>query len=279
MDERNAVMPSPFPGMDPYLEEPRLWPDVHHELISDARAILNKRLRPRYFVRIEERVYVSDEFDPGREFIIPDLRIAGPKRGRPMAGIVGRRNGKSTAGAAVADPIEITSLLDDEIHEARLEVVDAADKHIVTVIEFVSPTNKAAGSRGRESYVDKRREVMSSPSHFVEIDLLRGGTPIYPRSIVPAHEYLVHVSRRVDPLRRRGFVWPIRLDQRLPEILIPLRGNDSDAKLDLQAVLSKSYERGAYDLAVDYGRPAVPPLKGEWAKWARRILTARRKRG
>jgi hypothetical protein len=32
-------MPSPFPGMDPYLEAPELWPDVHHRLISDFHSV------------------------------------------------------------------------------------------------------------------------------------------------------------------------------------------------------------------------------------------------
>lgn len=53
-------MPSPFPGMDPYLESPTLWPDVHHGLISESQAALNPNLRPRYVARVELRVYVSD---------------------------------------------------------------------------------------------------------------------------------------------------------------------------------------------------------------------------
>ena len=69
-------MPSPFPGMDPYLEEPGLWPDVHHRLITVTSDTLAAALRPKYYVRIEERVYLSDESDPGRRVIIPDVRIA-----------------------------------------------------------------------------------------------------------------------------------------------------------------------------------------------------------
>ena len=47
-------MPSPFPGPDPYLEDPRSWRDVHHRLISAASDLLNDQTRPKYFVRIEE---------------------------------------------------------------------------------------------------------------------------------------------------------------------------------------------------------------------------------
>ena len=65
-------MPSPFPGMDPYLEEPGLWPDVHHNLITFAARFLTQQLRPKYYARVEERVYISDENDPGRRVIVPD---------------------------------------------------------------------------------------------------------------------------------------------------------------------------------------------------------------
>jgi Protein of unknown function (DUF4058) len=66
-------MPSPFPGMDPYLETPDLWPDVHHELMSQIRAALNPRIKPHYVARVELRVYISDEDDPGRKALVPDL--------------------------------------------------------------------------------------------------------------------------------------------------------------------------------------------------------------
>ncbi len=68
-------MPSPFPGMDPYLEAPELWPNVHHGLISEIQATLHQRLRPRYRSLVEERVYISDEMDPGRKVIVPDVAI------------------------------------------------------------------------------------------------------------------------------------------------------------------------------------------------------------
>ena len=68
-------MPSPFPGMDPFLEDPGLWPDVHHALISELQAFLNQNLSKRYVARVEERVYLAeydDDIDP--IFRIPDLR-------------------------------------------------------------------------------------------------------------------------------------------------------------------------------------------------------------
>ena len=51
-------MPSPFPGMDPYLEEPARWPDVHQRLITYIADALQPQIRPRYHARMGERVYI-----------------------------------------------------------------------------------------------------------------------------------------------------------------------------------------------------------------------------
>ncbi|MCL4201904.1 MAG: DUF4058 family protein [Pirellulaceae bacterium] len=263
-------MSSPFPGMDPYLEEPGLWPDVHHAIISEMQAVLNRAVRPAYHVRVEERVYISDEDDPGREVIVPDLRVAESDLRRhrnPVPGTI------STATLDISEPLVLTTLIDDEIHEARLEVIDRTDRSVVTVIEVLSPANKTPGSRGRASYIEKRREVMTSDSHFVEIDLLRAGTRMPTREMLPPADYLVHVSR--NDLRPRGLIWPVMLAQRLPVIPIPLRGNDPEVPLDLQQTLNAAYERGAYDLAVDYHRQPVPPLNDEQRQWASELVEAK----
>lgn len=262
-------MPSPFPGMDPYLEEPGLWPDVHHGLISQLQATLNAQLRPRYHVRVEERVYVSDEGDPGRAVIVPDLRVVGPHKGRSAAAVAP----ETIAAAAVAEPVVVTTLVDDEIHEARLEVLDGVERAAVTVIEILSPSNKVPGSRGRSSYEQKRRDVMNSPSHWVEIDLLRAGVGFLRSPEVPPHHYSVHVSRKGK--RPKGTVWPILVTQRLPVIHVPLRGKDPDADVDLQAVLDTAYDRAAYDMEVDYRNDPDPPLEGETAVWADQLLRAK----
>lgn len=254
-------MASPFPGMDPYLEDPALWPDVHHELISVARERLNRKLRPKYHVRIEERVYISDENDPGRKAIVPDIKI------RQLSGRL------DISAVAVVEPIVLTTLIEDEIHEARLEVIDREQRSVVTVIEIVSPTNKIVGSRGRASYEQKRVEVMKSPSHFVEIDLLRDGMSIQTRELLPRADYYVHVSKK--EARPKGIVWPILLPQRLPIIDIPLLVEDPDVKLDLQTVLNTAYERAAYDLDIDYCRSPVPPFPADYSEWADRLLKER----
>ena len=255
-------MSSPFPGMDPYLEDPSRWPDVHHGLIATMCRMLVGQLAPRYLVRVEERVYVSGEEDVGRSVIVPDLPVTRrPGERRPFG---------TTGPSAIAEPIEL-ELLDDEVHEARLAVLDREYRQLTAVIEVVSPTNKVWGAAGRDSYARKRAEVAASPAHFVEIDLLRAGTPLYAKEMFPPHEYLVHVSRATGGPRRRHQFWPIGLDQVLPVVAVPLRPGDPDAGLDLQAALTTVYAERRYDLDLDYTRDPVPPLTGELVEWARTI--------
>jgi hypothetical protein len=263
-------MPSPFPGMDPYLEEPGLWPDVHLELISAARELLNIQLLPKYYARVEDRVYISDEHDPGRRVIAPDPRVARTRSNDSIGMPAGEVAGMA---AATVEPLEVTTLIEDEIHEPRVEVIDRFDRTVVAVIEILSPANKVASSRSRASYEQKREEVMRPPSHFIEIDLLRAGEGFPPYESLPPHDYRVHLSR--IERRPRGLLWPIRLEQRLPSIRVPLRGDDPDARLDLQSVLDTAYRRASYEAELDYRAPAPGPLSAEQEAWIDRLLRER----
>lgn len=252
--------------MDPYLESPTVWGDFHHSFISSIKGALNAELAPRYYVRVEERVYIADEDDPSRIEIIPDARVLqGALSGSPYLG------GQEEGAVAVSEPIVRTTLLDEETREAFLNIYDAEYREIVTVIEVLSPTNKLRGSRGRDSFLKKRREVMNSPAHWVEIDLLREGVPALPPDIfLPPCEYYVHVSRVQE--RPKGRIWPIRLREKLPAVGVPLREGDEDAKLDLQAVMNETYDRSAYQVSTDYAADPVPPLPPDLATWADAIL-------
>jgi hypothetical protein len=211
--------------MDPYLEAPDLWPDVHHQLISEIQATLNRLLRPHHVARIQLRVYIPDE--DGVRFI-------------------------------------------DEIEEARLEIRHRESKSLVTVIEVLSPANKIRGSRGRASFMEKRRDTLASDVHWVEIDLLRAGHPSVTRPPLVPSDYRVMVSRAGE--RTRALYWPVGVRQPLPVIGIPLRGKDPDVPLDLGAVLTAAYDHGAYDLSVDYRREPDPPLPADDAAWADALL-------
>jgi hypothetical protein len=262
-------MPSPFPGMDPYLEAPRLWPDVHHSLISGIRQQLNPQLRPKYVARIEERVYISDETDPGRKAIIPDLHlVAVDPRGAAVA------SSNQSSQGETAQAVEVVELIEQEIHEPRIEILDADSRHVVTVIEVLSPTNKIRGSEGRREYMKKRRSVIASPTHLVEIDLLRDGAPVFVGQELPPHEYGVYVSRASDDARR-GLFWPIQLSQKLPEIAIPLRAGDSDVRLNLQSVLDSQYADAGYDVDIDYGKNPEIALTAAAARWTDDLLRAK----
>jgi hypothetical protein len=258
-------MPSPFPGLDPYLEKPSLWPDVHIELITAIRALLNRQLDSRYFAQIQERVYISTEDDPGRMMLSPDVQVASQvlelRHSMPAAG---------TEAAEIAEPLVLETLLDEEIHEPYVEIVDASSHKVVTVLEVLSPTNKFSRSQGLKSFREKRRAITRSRAHWVEIDLLRRGVSLPLRKRIRPHEYFVHVSP--VQLRSSGWVWPIRLSQRLPVVRIPLQRGDDDIRLDLQDVLDTAYDHASYNRVIDYTKEPVPPLKPEWREWSGRWL-------
>jgi hypothetical protein len=148
-----------------------------------------------------------------------------------------------------------------------LEIRDRDGWQLVTVIELLSPANKYAGP-DREQYLAKRRELLASAVHFVEIDLLRGG-PRMPMENLPECDYCVLVSR-VETRPEAG-VWPIRLREPLPPVRIPLRPPHADAQLDLQPVLHRIYDAAGYEDYI-YRGPPHPQLNAEDAAWARQFV-------
>jgi hypothetical protein len=250
--------------MDPYLEDPAVWHGVHANLIVAFQELLNRVVRPKYVARVEERLYMVPDDDPFTNIErIPDVKV---ETAPPWAG------GATVAAGAltIAEPVIVQGGL---IRETRVEILQAGDRALVTVIELLSPSNKVQGSAGRESFLAKRNEVMNSAANWVEIDLLR--TP--PRAgRFRNHQYLVHSSPA--SLRPANKYWPILLAHPLPVVGIPLRAPDPDAPLDLQAALTMAYDRAAYDATADYKAPPVPPLAPELAKWAKKHLKSRKVR-
>jgi hypothetical protein len=253
--------------MDPYLEKPSLWPDVHHEIISVTRATLTRLLRPKYAVLVEERVYLAEDNDPGREVRIPDARVTLA----PSASATTQLS--PYPQVPVTEPIAVAQLDDEEVRESYLTIVDPEGHKIITLIEVLSPSNKTPGSAGYDSYRSKRREILNSKTHLVEIDLLRKGRPPYPKAGLLLSEYQVHVC--AQRRHREEFVWPIKLRERLPVIRIPLKHEDPDVPLDLQEVLTTAYDRAGYDLILDYRRDPDPPLPSEHWQWAEELLRAK----
>lgn len=257
-------MPSPFPGMDPYLEDPAIWSNLHQRLITYTADALQPRIRPRYHAHIGERVYVVH---PPRS-VYPDVFVTKRQPAHVPAG-------HAPEAALEPDAPVIIPLPSEEIREVFIEIIDVAHGgRVVTVIEVLSPANKTPG-KDHEQYRRKQEEVLSSEASLVEIDLLRAGQHTV---AVPAHYlipyqpwcYLVSIIRagRQD----QAEAYPITLQQRLPRIVIPLAEPDPDTVLDLQAVFDQCYENAAYADLIDYTADPKVPLAPEDAAWANRLL-------
>lgn len=260
-------MPSPFPGMDPYLEQPGFWPDIHHGLISEIQAQLIPQVRPKYGVRVEVYVYVSDDGDPGRKAMIPDARVDDAPSYSGRRGQSGR-----TSSSVISEPETIT-LLDEEIEVAFVEIWELKTNSLVTVIEVLSPINKIAGSAGRHAFLAKRRGVLNAQVNWVEIDLLRAGKPTAINAMSQRSDYRVIVVRAGS--FREGPCWCFNVRQPMPVIGIPLKGKDPDVPLDLGAVLQSAYDRAGWDIWVDYTKPPIEPLAPDDAKWANKLLRSK----
>ena len=241
-------MPSPFPGMDPYLESPQVWPDFHSRFINVMSEQLVPLVRPRYSVRIEERVYL--EFEPeGREGPIrPDLTLS--DRGDGSAAPAPR-------SSTTAVPVKVAVVVPDEVREVALVIRHLELQRVVTVVELLSPSNKRSRSVGRDTYLEKRNAVLKSPAHLMEVDLLRGGERMPMREELPAGDYHVILSREEKRPDCDVYSWSVR--DPLPEIPIPLAEDDPDISLSFQSVLDTVYERAGYDYTVNYGNSSTPP--------------------
>jgi hypothetical protein len=251
-----------FPGMDPYLEDPALWPGVHASFVVYLRDHLLPFLRPRYIAAVEERVYVEG---PDRE-IIPDVWLRQTIANRPVSA--------TTAVDEDAPVLVEAELL--EVHEPYVTILDRrSNQRIVTVIEVVSPSNKYAGA-GRQSYVAKQHELLRSDTHLVEIDLLRAGPHVLTVPEATArrqgpYDYLISINRAGKNPRTKFELYLRGLRQRLPHIKIPLAGDDPDVKLDLQAVLEQTYQ-GGYRERINYAAACNPPLAPADQAWANELI-------
>jgi hypothetical protein len=261
-------MPSPFPGMNPYIEKPSVWQDFHARFIAAAAERIGTLVYPRYYVRIDEYVFIhefsADERKPlGR----PDLVFT--DSGGTAGG--GTPGGGATAVAAPAE-VGIPATAVDVIRHRFLEIRDRDSTAVVTVVELLSPSNKASG-QGREEYWNKvRRLVATTYTSLVELDLLRGGVRL-PWDQLPACDYYALVSRPADRRRDppKAAVWPVRLRDPLPPIPIPLAPGEPEVTLDLQAVIHHVYDTAGYRYSL-YRTPPEPPLAPDDAAWAAQIL-------
>jgi Uma2 family endonuclease len=257
-------MPSPFPGMDPFLEEPSQWPGVHQRLITYIADAMQPHVRPRYHVLIGERVYIAE---PSQGFY-PDVTLVRYPSQTPT----------SHRGIAVAEP-DVPTVVGDNLNEAQrqpfIEIIHVSSGAVISIIELLSPSNKLG--TGREEYLRKQKQILASGTHLVEIDLLRTGqhTVACPQERLPIpYHYLVCINRA-----GQGWaVYCIPLQRRLPRIGVPLRQPDSDLVLDLQKIFHHCYDNGGYEDFIDYRHPPTPPLEFSDAEWAELWLSEQGKR-
>ena len=246
-------MASPFPGMDPYLENSELWPAVHNRLIVAIADELVEHLSEKYRVEIEKRTYFGDE--DGVLVGIPDVAVA--------TGNVSQAN-TATALALPVQPEQVTVPMTAEVNERYLEIREVATGRVVTVIELLSPKNKRSGE-GRIAYERKRNQILSSMTHLIEIDLLRGGRP-FPMVSKNLSDYRILICPGNQ--RPMGNLFAFSLQQPIPTVPIPLLPDESDVLLELQPLLNQVYRRGRYHLAIDYSQPPNPRFSQETQSWA-----------
>lgn len=260
-------MASPFPGMDPYLEQ--FWRDVHARLIIYTADALQSHLPGDLRARVEERVVVETP-DVEDRAMFPDVRVV-------ERGVGGRATAMLEATPGVAEPLVIQRA-SESMTETFIEIIDVGSgKRVVTVIEFLSLSNKLP-SDAQTQYRRKQRELYDGNVSLVEIDLLRAGDHVLSISLpsIPKEQrtpYKICVSRGSTPFQCEFYPLPLR--QRLPLIRVPLRATDADVTLDLQTLIDQCYRNGGYDDDLDYKSNPIPPLDAADAAWADELLKSK----
>lgn len=243
--------------MDPYLEHPALWPDVHNSLITAMRDALAPVVAPRYYIGVESRTYLLKPDDLvfiGR----PDLSVIPSQEPHQL----------SSRPLADLDVLEVDVPMSDEVEETFLEVHDVKTGKLVTGVEVLSPINKQG--KGRQDYEEKRQDYFRTRTNLVEIDLLRAGEPMPVIGKPIRSDYRILVSR--GSRRPHAQLYAFNLRHPIPQFPLPLLPGDVEPLVNLNDILHSLYERARFDLRLDYTQPPVPPLSDENAAWAHELL-------
>ncbi len=265
-------MPSPFPGMDPWLESPALFPDLHNRFITHLSEALNDVLPPPYFAAIANRVWVEES----ERRIEPDANVLKPPGANGHAGPTG---GVATLTGPGLLTIPAEAPTDEPLEEAFLEIHSSpGGERLVTAVEVLSLSNKGTGTSNRIAYRQKQRELRAAGVNLVEIDLLRAGRHTTLAAEVELQRaavgYVYHACVFDAAKPKDVTVAPLRLPDRLPNLPIPLSAAAS-VSIDLQPVLDRCYDAGLYARRVRYADPCEPPLTADQQAWADGVLRAR----
>jgi hypothetical protein len=259
--------------MDPFLEHPDDFPDLHGRFHVHLSEALQAKLPAPYFAVINERLWV----ETAARYVEPDTDVM---HGNNVKVGVQATTGIAVLGATRSRPI-VFAIDDDERSESFVEIrtrrSDGGER-VVATIEVLSLSNKLPGEKGRELYLKKQQEILASDIHLVEIDLLRAGlhtTPIKRERIVTKvgpFDYHASIHRYDEP--EQFFIYPWRLDEQMPEIAVPLLPGDGEVGLDLQAVFNHCYDAGPYRRRVQYDPSRlVPPLSGDRLEWVSQVVS------
>jgi hypothetical protein len=247
--------------MNPFLEQNDTWEDFHQNFMTRAQEALSGPVGNNYLVKIETRLYLRELSAEERRFIgRADVSVSGSPTGITEV---------AAGPATLAAPMDLYLPAVDTQRESFLEIFDRRERRVVTVMELLSPTNKSPGA-DHAAYVGKRRSLLASRTHLVEVDLRRGGVrPQTPE--LPPCDYYVFVSWYQH--RPRVGLWPVGLRDRLPVIPVPLTPPDPDVPLDLQELLHRVYDAAGYAKYI-YNEAPQPPLLPADAAWARQFVPA-----
>lgn len=255
---------NPFPGMNPYLERPEFWHGIHQWVIAEMARTLGPQLRPDYMVRIEQRVYVSEEPDTGgrRPSRLPDITVLDPGWAAQRAVALETEPRQTDAAVTVAMPaLELE-------RESYLKIIRVGNREVVAVLELLSPSNKS--DKGRQEYLSKRAEVQYSLAHLVEIDLLRSGPPLPVVGDVPGGDYRILVSNaRLAP---DASLYVFSMRQPIPVFVMPLAEGSAGVAIDLKPIIDEVYVLGSYDRDIDYQQDPDPPLSDPDRAWIDQLL-------
>jgi hypothetical protein len=263
--------------MDPYLEDPDVFPNLHDKFVVYLEELLQPLLPEPYYAKTAQRTWV-EYYERDR---YPDVSVVirSSAKSKPK---------QPAGGVAVATPSERPLMITveefpwDEMRETFLEVYTnrGGAKRLVTSVEVLSPTNKTPGEDSLVAYRKKQRETLASNVNLVEIDLLRRGvhaTAVPRKELVARYakfDYHVCVHRFDNP--KNFEVHPFELHERLPTIGVPLLPEDGAIRVDLQAVFDKCYDTSGYPREVDYTQPPPPPtLSPERLAWMKSVLAAK----
>lgn len=260
-------MPSPFPGMNPYLESPAIWSSFHTRLLVAIADTLAPVLRPNYYIEVETRTYKEQEDEDDELLVgIPDAAVLSATSSKQPKDTV-----SEVATTLIQNrPQPITLPMPITLKERYLEVREIGTETVITVIEILSPKNKKRG-KGRVAYERKRSRILESLSNLIKIDLLRGYPPMTMLGQVQPTHYRIVVSRSEQ--RPQADLYGFNLREPIPSFPLPLKPEDEEPMVDLQAIVQGVCERAGYNDRLDYRQPVpLPALSEADQQWMETLL-------